>query len=97
MMQKRVDGAWGKPGPENQLLSQDRDTKPFFGHLAKARELSRRAVDSASHNGAKETAAIWQGNAALREAEFGNSDAAHSMRKRRWISLPRAIWKSSPQ
>ena len=75
-MQKQVDWASGKPGAEDQLLSQDSDTKAFFGHLAKARELSRRAVDSASHNGAKETAAIWQGNAALREAEFGNSDAA---------------------
>ena len=76
MMQKQVDWASGKPGAEDQLLSQDSDTKAYFGHLAKARELSRRAVDSASHNGAKETAAIWQGNAALREAEFGNSDAA---------------------
>ena len=76
MMQKQVDWASGKPGAEDQLLSQDSDTKAYFGHLAKARELSRRAVDSASHNGAKETAAIWQANAALREAEFGNSDAA---------------------
>ena len=76
MMQKQVDWASGKPGAEDQLLSQDSDTKAYFGHLAKARELSRRAVDSASNNGAKETAAIWQGNAALREAEFGNSDAA---------------------
>jgi eukaryotic-like serine/threonine-protein kinase len=71
-MQKQVDWATGKPGAEDQFLSQDSDTKAYFGHLTKARELSRRAVDSASHNGAKETAALWQGNAALREAEFGN-------------------------
>ena len=75
-MQKQVDWASGKPGAEDQLMSQDSDTKAYFGHLAKARELSRRAVDSASHNGAKETAAIWRGNAALREAEFGNTGPA---------------------
>jgi tetratricopeptide (TPR) repeat protein len=75
-MQKQVEWATGKPGAEDFLLSGDSDTKAYFGHLTKARELSRRAVESASHNGAKETAAIWQGNAALREAEFGNSGPA---------------------
>jgi tetratricopeptide (TPR) repeat protein len=75
-MQKQVDWATSKPGAEDLLLSQDSDSKAYFGHLAKARELSRRAVDSASHNGAKETAAIWRGNAALREAEFGNAGPA---------------------
>jgi serine/threonine protein kinase/tetratricopeptide (TPR) repeat protein len=75
-MQKQVEWATGKPGAEDQLFSQDSDTKAYFGHLTKARELSRRAVESATHNGAKETAAIWQGNAALREAEFGNSGPA---------------------
>jgi serine/threonine protein kinase/tetratricopeptide (TPR) repeat protein len=75
-MQKQVDWATGKPGAEDLFLSADSDTKAYFGHLVQAQELSRRAVDSASHNGAKETAAIWRGNAALREAEFGNSSAA---------------------
>jgi serine/threonine protein kinase/tetratricopeptide (TPR) repeat protein len=75
-MQKQVDWAAGKPGAEDQLLSGDSDTKAYFGHLLKARELSRRAVDSASHNGAKETAAIWRSNSALREAELGNPGLA---------------------
>ena len=75
-MQKQVDWATGKPGAEDGLFSEDSDTKAYFGHLTRARELSRRAVDSATHNGAKETAAIWQANAALREAEFGNADQA---------------------
>jgi eukaryotic-like serine/threonine-protein kinase len=75
-MQKQFDWASGKPGAEDLFLSADSDTKAYFGQLAKAQELSRRAVDSASHNGAKETAATWQGNAALREAEFGDSAAA---------------------
>ena len=42
----------------------------------KARDFSRRAVDSAVRNDSKETAALWQVNAALREAEFGNIAAA---------------------
>jgi eukaryotic-like serine/threonine-protein kinase len=75
-MQKQVDWAIGKAGVEDGLLSQDSDTKAYYGHLAKARELSRRAVESASHAGAKETAAIWQANEALREAEFGNAGPA---------------------
>ncbi len=75
-MQKQFDWAMGKPGAEDLFLSADSDTKAYFGKLAKARELSRRAVESASHNDAKETAAIWQSNAALREAEFGNAGPA---------------------
>ena len=75
-MQKQLEWAMGKPGAEDFLLSGDSDTKAYFGHLTKARELSRRAVESASHNGAKESAAIWQGNSALREAEFNNSGLA---------------------
>jgi hypothetical protein len=33
-------------------------------------------VESARHAEAKETAALWQANAALREAEFGNATLA---------------------
>jgi hypothetical protein len=33
-------------------------------------------VDSAIRNDSKETAALWQVNAALRQAEFGNTAAA---------------------
>jgi hypothetical protein len=40
--------------------------------MSKAREFTRRAVDSAIRNDSKETAAIWQINAALREVEIGN-------------------------
>jgi tetratricopeptide (TPR) repeat protein len=47
-----------------------------LGHIAKARELSRRATDSAVRSGSKETAAFWQGQAAVREAEVGNFQEA---------------------
>jgi hypothetical protein len=44
--------------------------------LAKARDFSRRAADSALRADSKETAALWQVNGALREAEFGNAVVA---------------------
>jgi predicted Zn-dependent protease len=67
--------AWaaGKAGSEDVLLSAQSDTEAYYGRLAKARELSERAVDSAKRADAKETAAIWQVNSALREAAMGNA------------------------
>jgi serine/threonine protein kinase/tetratricopeptide (TPR) repeat protein len=75
-MDRQVAWAAGKPGTEDFLLSLQSDTEAYYGHLTKARDSSRRAVDAAVRNSSKETAAIWQVNAALREAEFGNPAAA---------------------
>jgi serine/threonine protein kinase/tetratricopeptide (TPR) repeat protein len=75
-MERQVEWAAGKPGSEDLLLSFQSDTEAYYGRLAKARDFSRRAVDSAVRNDSKETGAIWQVNAALREAEFGNAAAA---------------------
>jgi len=71
-MQRQFDWASGKPGAEDVLLSAQSDTEAFHGRLQKAREFSRRAVESANRNDARETAAVWQVDAALREAQFGN-------------------------
>ncbi|MGA7623728.1 MAG: protein kinase [Candidatus Acidiferrales bacterium] len=71
-MERQVAWAAGKPGVEDVLLSYQSDTEAYYGHLVKARDFSRRAVDAAVRNDSKETAALWQLNAALREAEFGN-------------------------
>ena len=75
-MERQVAWAAGKPGSEDLLLSFQSDTEAYYGRLVKARDFSRRATDSAVRNDAKETAALWQVNAALREAEFGNTAAA---------------------
>jgi serine/threonine protein kinase/tetratricopeptide (TPR) repeat protein len=75
-MEKQVNWAMGKPGVEDTFLATQADTEAYFGRLSKARELSRRAVESARHNDAKETAALDQSLAALREAEFSNAAAA---------------------
>jgi len=71
-MEQQLQWAAGKPGDEDVLLSAQSDTEAYYGRLTKAREFSRRAVDSAIRADSKETAAVWLVNAALREAEFGN-------------------------
>ena len=58
------------------MLSTQSDTEAYYGRLGRARDFSRRAVDAAVRADSKETAALWQANAALREAEFGNTAAA---------------------
>jgi tetratricopeptide (TPR) repeat protein/predicted Ser/Thr protein kinase len=75
-MQQQLAWAAGRPKEEDWLLSAQSDTEAYFGRLAKARDFSRRAMDSAQRADAKETAALWQANAALREAEFGNASSA---------------------
>jgi serine/threonine protein kinase/tetratricopeptide (TPR) repeat protein len=61
----------GKP-EENMGLALASDTEAYGGHLGKARELTRRAVDSAIRADSKENGAIWQENAAIEQAAFGN-------------------------
>ncbi len=58
------------------MLSLESDTEAWSGKLGKARELSRQAIESARRSDEKEPAALWQANAAIREALFGNTDAA---------------------
>jgi eukaryotic-like serine/threonine-protein kinase len=61
----------GKP-EENFGLSLASDTEAYAGHLGKARELTKRAVDSAIRADSKENGAIWQAIAAQREAVYGS-------------------------
>jgi serine/threonine protein kinase/tetratricopeptide (TPR) repeat protein len=71
-MQRQVDWAAGKPGSEDLLLDSQSNTEAYFGRLTKARDFSRRAVDTAVRSDSKETGAFRQVSSALREAEFGN-------------------------
>ena len=71
-MAQQLAWAAGKPGEEDPLLSTQSDTEGFYGRQPAARDYARRAVDSAVRSDSKETAALWEANSALREAEFGN-------------------------
>ena len=75
-MQEQSSWATGKPGAEDAQLSDESDTEAYYGRLQKARELTRQAVELAKRNGTADTAALWQVNEALREAEFGNTALA---------------------
>ncbi len=75
-MEQQVAWGAGKPGDEDVLLSAQSDTEAYYGRLSKARDFSRRAVDSAVRADSKETAALWQVSAALREAELGDTYSA---------------------
>ncbi len=65
----------GKP-EEDFGLALASDTEAYGGRLPKARELTKRAVDFAMRADNKEEGAIWQANAALSEAAFGNATEA---------------------
>ena len=75
-MAQQVSWGAGKPGVEDVFLASEADTAGYSGRLAKARELSRRAVASARHAEEKEAAAGYEGDAAVREVLFGNSAEA---------------------
>jgi len=75
------------PGTEHFALALDSDTEGFAGHLRKARELTRLSVESAVRADSKENAAIWETNAAIREAAMGNR--AEAIRLANW-ALPLA-------
>jgi eukaryotic-like serine/threonine-protein kinase len=65
-----------KPQFENWGLALASDTEGYAGHLRKARELTKRAVDSAVRADNKENGAILQAIAAQREAAYGNVNEA---------------------
>ncbi|MGA8501903.1 MAG: protein kinase [Candidatus Sulfotelmatobacter sp.] len=75
-MERQVAWAAGRPGEEDQLLSTHADTQAYYGRLEQARDLARRASDSAVRADAKETGAQWIAFQAIREAEMGNVTAA---------------------
>jgi len=75
-MEREMAWSAGKPGGEDTMLALQADTEAYGGHLKKARELSRRAVEAAQNAQLNEPAAIWQGMAALREAAYGNVEEA---------------------
>jgi len=75
-MARQVAGEAGQSHLRDVLLSEASDTEGYYGRLAKARELSRKAVTAAERDNRKETAGLWQANSALREAEFGNREQA---------------------
>src|SRR6266436_6232789 len=75
-MARQAARAAGVPGDEDSMLAMEADTAAYFGNLGKARELTRRAAESAELAAKKETAASYYAVSALREALFGDAAEA---------------------
>ena len=75
-MTQLVSAAMGKPGIENMLLNTQANTEGWYGKLKNAHELTRRAMDAAQQNDARESATGYQAAAALREVESGLREQA---------------------
>ena len=88
-MAQQVAWAGGKLGVEDVLLGNEADTTAYFGQVGKARELSRRADSSATQAQQRETAALHEAAAAIREALFGNADEA-----RKWAASTKQLRNS---
>jgi eukaryotic-like serine/threonine-protein kinase len=75
MMSEQVAWFADRPEVQNEMLALEAETEGYAGHLNKARELTRRAVDSALRTDNKAGASIWELEGAFREEIFGEPDA----------------------
>ncbi len=75
-MEREAAALMGKPGFEDLMLETESDAATYGGQLAKARDLMRRASDSAQRADQKETAAAYEAEGAAREALVGNMGPA---------------------
>jgi DNA-binding winged helix-turn-helix (wHTH) protein/tetratricopeptide (TPR) repeat protein len=71
-MEHEATEAMGHPESEDLVLYYESDSAAYAGHFVKARELTRRAAESASRAGQKETMAAYEAEAAVRDALVGN-------------------------
>ena len=71
-MQREVNSQMGHAGAEDMLLFAESNSAARSGQFARARELTRRAIDSATHADGKEVSASYQAQSAVREALAGN-------------------------
>jgi hypothetical protein len=75
-MEREAAALIGKPGFEDAMLYAESDTAAYAGQVSRARELTRRAADSAQRADEKETAAAYEAEAAMREALVGSMSPA---------------------
>ena len=80
-MARQAANASGKRGEEDMLLALEADTAAYYGHLAAARDFSRRAEESAEQAREREAEATYYAVSGLREALFGNTDKAEQQTK----------------
>jgi class 3 adenylate cyclase/tetratricopeptide (TPR) repeat protein len=75
-MAQQAAATQGIPGVEDQMFFIESETAADHGQFGQARELTRRATDSARRAQENETAAEYEGHNAVREALVGLADYA---------------------
>jgi tetratricopeptide (TPR) repeat protein len=75
-MERAVALSQGKSDAEDLITALDAFGLAYSGHLQQARRKSQRAVDRALQSAQRETAALFEAGAAVREAFFGIKPAA---------------------
>lgn len=75
-MQNEAAHAQGQAGVEDWISNAQGMASAYVGHLQEARKMSQRAADLARQANQRETAALYETDAALREALFGNTPVA---------------------
>jgi len=65
-----------KPGVDDWMSNAEAFVSAYSGHLEEARKMSRRAADLARKAERRDTEALYEADAAMREALFGNALAA---------------------
>src|SRR5260370_17421071 len=75
-MEREAARARARQGGENWISAREASVAAYSGHLQNARIISHRAVAQAQQAGQPERGALWAAGAAIREALFGNKEAA---------------------
>jgi DNA-binding winged helix-turn-helix (wHTH) protein/tetratricopeptide (TPR) repeat protein len=75
-MERDARRARARPGGENWMSARESLVAAYSGYLQEARSISHRAVLQAQQAGQPERASLWAAGATVREALFGNKDAA---------------------
>jgi len=78
------------PEVENEILAMQAETEAYSGHLNRAREFTRRAVDSASRSNNKPASAVWGLYGAYDEALFGEA-IAHEKASAALATSPQSV------
>jgi tetratricopeptide (TPR) repeat protein len=78
LMQRELNWAEARPDSADSILAAQSDTEAYFGHLQKARDYTRRAIEAAKKAELPESAATWEVEAGMREVIFGFPEDART-------------------
>jgi DNA-binding winged helix-turn-helix (wHTH) protein/predicted Zn-dependent protease len=81
-MEREAALARGKPGTDDWIANSEGFVLAYSGHLQAARNMSRLAADLARKTERRDTEALYETDAAVREALFGNASSAKQGTKR---------------